>query len=514
VPVPYLLSAAQMRAAEASAIGSGAVTGRLLMERAGRACVTAALEHWPELATAPHRACILCGPGNNGGDGFVIARLLAQRGWQVDVFLAGDPARLPPDARACHEAWAALGPVHGAEALAGSDAAAQADLLVDALFGTGLTRPLPESGPLVDWLHGDPAPKARRLAVDVPSGLCADSGRPMPVAFRADLTVTFHTAKPGHLLAEGPEHCGRVAIGDIGLARHAAAPPETERITLTDPPADVLKRPGGAHKYDHGHALVLSGGPARTGAARLAARGALRAGAGLVTLAVPPAAQSEAAAQLTAIMLARCGDAAALEALLEDARLSALCLGPGLGVERARDLVTVALAARHPCLLDADALTAWEAAPEALFELLHDAAVLTPHDGEFARLFPDLADRLRGTPQTGPACSRIDAARAAAARAGAVVLLKGPATLIAAPDGRVAVNDATGARAAPWLATAGAGDVLAGIVTGLMARGLAPFRAACAGAWLHAEAARRFGPGLIAEDLPEALPGVFRALEG
>ncbi len=259
-----------------------------------------------------------------------------------------------------------------------------------------------------------------------------------------------------------------------------------------------------AHKYAHGHALILSGGPGRGGAARMAARGALRVGAGLVTLGVPHDALAENAAQVTAIMLREIGDGGALARALQDARLNALCLGPGLGQARARALVPVALAARRACLLDADALTAYMNNPAELFESLHENCVLTPHEGEFARLFADLAPRL--------AADRLAATRAAAKRAGCVVLLKGPETVIATPDGQAAIHDATGARAAPWLATAGSGDVLAGFITGLMVRGFAPPEAAETGAFLHAECARAFGPGLIAEDLPEVLPKVFRTL--
>ncbi|WP_345739143.1 NAD(P)H-hydrate dehydratase [Thalassorhabdomicrobium marinisediminis] len=261
------------------------------------------------------------------------------------------------------------------------------------------------------------------------------------------------------------------------------------------------------HKYDYGHALVLSGGAGRSGAARLAARAALRLGAGAVTLGVPPSAQLEVATQVTAVMLQRVADAAALSDVLRDDRLNALCLGPGFGLsDREEALVEAALASGRSCVLDADALTLL-ARSDALFGKLHDACVLTPHGGEFARLFPDLAQALdRST------CDKTDATRAAAKRAGCTVLLKGPQTVIANATDACAINDSTGARAAPWLATAGAGDVLSGVITGLLARGQPPFDAAGRGAWLHSESARTFGPGLIAEDLPEWLPSVFRTL--
>jgi ADP-dependent NAD(P)H-hydrate dehydratase / NAD(P)H-hydrate epimerase len=281
---------------------------------------------------------------------------------------------------------------------------------------------------------------------------------------------------------------------------------------ITGDPAmiEALRKKPEQHKYDHGHALILSGGAGRGGAARLAARGALRIGAGLVTLGCPPAALQENAAQLTAIMLRRVEDARALKEVLEDPRLNALCLGPALGLGKdTRALVETALAAGRATVLDADALSSFAEAPEALFEMLHPETVLTPHAGEFARLFPDIAE----APAEGPALSRVGATRAAAARAGCIVLLKGAHTVIADPGGRCAVNSALSARAAPWLATAGAGDVLAGFITGLLARGFAPMQAAETAAWLHVECALRFGPGLVAEDLPDMLPQVFRALE-
>ncbi|WP_149756097.1 NAD(P)H-hydrate dehydratase [Roseivivax sediminis] len=277
------------------------------------------------------------------------------------------------------------------------------------------------------------------------------------------------------------------------------------RITRETLPLDALRKAPEAHKYDHGHALVLCGGAGRTGAARLAARGALRVGAGLVTLGVPGAAQLEVAMQVTAIMLRRVDDGAGLTTLLEDGRLNALCLGPGLGPDRARALVPAALAAGRATVLDADALTAFSDTPKALFETLHEGCVLTPHMGEFSRLFPDLARRLREEP-------RSSVLRGAADRAGTTVLLKGRETIIAAPGGAVWIHGGAEGGDTPWLATAGTGDVLAGFIAGLLARGLAPAEAAATGTWLHARSAAEFGPGLVAEDLPETLPRVFREL--
>ncbi|SEL01117.1 yjeF C-terminal region, hydroxyethylthiazole kinase-related/yjeF N-terminal region [Roseovarius azorensis] len=504
-----LLTAAQMRAIERAAIESGEVTGLELMERAGRGVVEAVFAQWPELISAPQKAMVLCGPGNNGGDGFVVARLLKARGWEVKVFLYGDPARLPPDARVNCERWCAMAGLAPPDRAREGDFAA--DLYVDALFGIGLTRPL-EGAALECIRTWNTGRAARTVAIDLPSGLCSDSGRRLgDAAVRAALTVSFHAPKLGHHLASGPEHCGRFVVVDIGLRPVSA----NGGLTLvTAPGAGCLTKSANAHKYSNGHALILTGGAGRTGAARLAARGALRIGAGLVTLAVPGSAQQEVARQITALMLQRLEDGAELAALLADRRINALCLGPGLGVTRARELVEVVCggAEPRPTVLDADALTAFGDTPEELFAMLHERCVLTPHAGEFARLFPDIVDKLNAPAVKGPAYSKVDATRVAARQAGCVVLFKGPDMVIAAPDGRCGVNSAQYDRAAPWLATAGSGDVLAGFITGLLARGFDPMRAAETAAWLHVECARSFGPGLIAEDLPEELPKVLRGL--
>jgi ADP-dependent NAD(P)H-hydrate dehydratase / NAD(P)H-hydrate epimerase len=519
-----LLTAAQMRTLETAAMEAGPVTGQELMERAGAGVVAALQAHWSELRAGSFRALVLCGPGNNGGDGFVIARLLHQAGWTVTLHLFGDPDRLPPDAALNCRRWQALGDVRpwDGEAIAG----AGADLVVDAVFGAGLTRPVPHEivSPMVIGM-GHRGRSCRKVAVDSPTGLCMDSGRALVDSEaglpNADLTVTFHRARPGHYLASGPAACGAVVVVDIGLDPRTVTPPRRPApagvrlgplATLVTAPRDLAKRPGG-HKYDHGHALILSGPMGHSGAARLAARGALRIGAGLVTVAAPGSAMMECACQLTAIMLRKCEGAEGLADLLTDARLNALCVGPGLGLGQAtRDLVAHALAARRGTVLDADALSAFAQDPDALFAQLHEACVLTPHLGEFTRLFPDIAARLTSAPMAGPAYSRIDATREAAARAGCTVLLKGPDTVIAAPNGQASIHAAAYDRAAPGLATAGSGDVLAGFITGLLARRIPPKRAAEASAWLHVEAARHFGPGLIAEDLADQLPGFFRSL--
>lgn len=548
-----LLTAAQMRAIEQAAIESGEVTGLELMERAGQGVVEAIFEEWPELAKTSHRAVVLCGPGNNGGDGFVVARLLKDRGWEVEVLLYGDPDCLPPDAKSNFDRWIAMGdifelsettlrkphPLHGH---------AFADIYVDAILGTGLKRPL--EGEVLNVMshmagrNGDDY-GSRTVCIDAPSGLCLDSGRVLGTnkaslahsrnVFAA-LTVTFDSPKCGHLISAGPGLCGQLKVVDIGVApwrqfskrsaRGGIGKPIRTRLIAPKPTVHDVRTQSqsfiwayldkgydqGCHKYNHGHALFLAGGSGHGGAARLASRGALRIGAGLVTLAAPQEAMIENAARLDAIMVRALDDAGALAETLKDDRLNALCLGPGLGRDRARDLVPVALAAKRATVLDADALTAFADDPAALFDRLHQNCVLTPHGGEFAHLFPDIADKLAAPATTGPAYSKVDATREAAARAGCTILFKGPDTVIADPSGRCSINSAHYDRAAPWLATAGSGDVLAGFITGLLARGFHPHEAASTAAWLHVECALTFGPGLIAEDLPEELPKVFKSL--
>lgn len=499
------LTSAQMRAIEQAEVTSGRVDWPGLMERAVAGIAHAIRARHP----APGRARVLCGPGNNGGDGFGTACALRAAGWQVEVFALDDPAAHEGAAAEMVARWGA--PVRAISEAARQGGRGAPDLVVDAVFGIGLARPIPAE--VAAALTACPA--ADLVAVDTPSGLSADTGAALlpegAPAPRADLTVTFHRMKPGHVLADGPALCGAVEVVDIGLSE-----PVADAIRQVAAPSIAALRAAvlgaGGHKYDRGHALVLGGGVARGGAARLAARAALRAGAGLVTLAVPPAALIENAARLDAVMLRPLDGPAALAAMLEDPRLSALCLGPGLGTcaaqgARTRALVAAALGTGRPAVLDADALTAHADEPWELFVALHPRAVLTPHAGEFARLFPDLA------PDPAAGRSAVDAARAAAERAGAVVLLKGPATVIAAPDGRTAIHAAVYDAAAPWLATAGAGDVLSGMIAGLCARpGLDdPFDRVALAAWLHAACARAFGPGLIAEDLPDRIPEVLSA---
>lgn len=547
-----LLTSAQMRAIEAAAIASGEVTGLELMERAGRGVVEAIFEEWPELRATSHRAVVLCGPGNNGGDGFVVARLLKEWGWEVEVFLYGDPERMPPDARVNYERWRGMGEVRGAVSF--EPWQTDANLYIDALFGIGLSRAI--DGSAGEALKAFEASarnhSARLVAIDLPSGLCSDSGRFIGETLRADLTVTFSSVKLGQVIAGGEECCGKLVCKGLGLPadlpwKVLGRPYDKERRIPSDYSAIARLCDGGdlrpgfshvtsildkawsgpaSHKYTHGHALILSGPSGRGGAARLSARGALRIGAGVVTVGCPGEALAEHAARLDAIMLREVGEGADLTAVLEDWRINALCLGPGLGTDaRAEGLVAAALEGSRGeprptggggrgwlrLVLDADALTLI-ARDATLFAALHEGCVLTPHAGEFARLFPDIAEKLAAPATKGPAYSKVDATREAAARAGCVVLYKGPDTVIADPSGRCSINSAAYERAAPWLATAGSGDVLAGFIAGLLARGFDPMQAAETGAWLHVECALSFGPGLIAEDLPEELPKVFRAL--
>ncbi len=528
-----LLTAAQMRAIEAAAIASGEVTGLELMERAGRGVVEAVLEEWPEMALTSQRAVVLCGPGNNGGDGFVVARLLKERGWEVGVFLYGDAGKLPPDARVNYERWGEMGEVRDLQSQLHNLRIDKTSLSIDSVFGTGITRELnPDiANFFARELTGDQG-RERRVAIDSPSGICLDSGSDLGAheVPEVALTVTFHRMKLGHFLGKGVWKRGSIRLVDIGLDRiYAAArknPSNHNKPLRTAYNANkqqlvriaevtdkkLLGRKYGFHKYHHGHAVMVSGPRNQTGAVRLAARGAIRIGAGLVTIAAPSSACPEHAAHLNAIMLREVDKANTLQVLLEDTRINALCIGPALGLDdRAAELVAASLEVGRSTVLDADALTLL-ARNRDLFGKLHANCVLTPHAGEFARLFPDLAEKLAAPATTGPAYSKVDATREAAARAGCVVLYKGADTVIAGPDGRCSINSAHYERAAPWLATAGSGDVLAGFITGLLARGFAPMAAAEAGAWLHVECARKFGPGLIAEDLPEMLPGVFRDL--
>jgi hydroxyethylthiazole kinase-like uncharacterized protein yjeF len=487
-----VLTTAEMERADRLTIAAG-TPGFALMLSAGQAVADAAMdlvEEGPILVVA--------GPGNNGGDGFVAAAELAAQGREVSVILMCERDSLQGDAASAARGWKYPVLPFNPQAI-GKPA-----LIIDALFGAGLSRPV-EGDPreMIEAINANGAPV---LAVDLPSGINGTTAAIMGVAVRAAETVTFFRRKPAHLLLPGRLYCGRVRVVDIGIEAQVLdeirpqAFENTPQFWRRSFPVPKIE----GHKYARGHVLVVSGDIATTGAARMSARGALRSGAGLVTLASPRDALAVNAAALTAVMVRAVDTVVEFAELFGDRRYNACVIGPGAGVgERTADFVHTALSAKRALVLDADALTSFAAAPDRLFESIkasHDPqVVLTPHEGEFPRLFSDISNK-------HPNRSKLERVRVAAERSGAVVLLKGPDTTVAAPDGRATIA----ANAPPWLATAGAGDVLAGMIAGLLAQGVPAFEAASMAVWMHGEAAREAGPGLIAEDLPEVLPAVHR----
>lgn len=495
-----LLTVAEMARADALAVASG-VPAERLMEAAGRAVAAAAMARW-----SPRRAVVLAGPGNNGGDGFVAARYLAEAGWSVRVALLGSMSALKGEAALNAQRWT------GELLPLSVGAVEECDLVIDALFGAGLARPL--DGIAREVAAAVAVRDLPCVAVDIPSGVYGDSGAVMGdgdggIAIRADLTVTFFRKKPGHLLLPGRELCGDVLVADIGIPDEVLS-----RIRPTaweNSPALWLDQFPWAtprdHKYTRGH-MVVCGGALMTGAARLTARAGQRAGAGMVSIATPPQAAPIYASTLLSVLIRPIQDLAEFNVLLSDPRVTSAVVGPGGGVTPATHAYGKAvLDAGKACVLDADALTVFSEPPQGPRELFESIAastgpcVLTPHEGEFARMFR------RCGPTTG---SKLARAREAAHLSGATVLLKGYDTVIAAPDGRAVINS----NAPPDLATAGAGDVLAGLIGGLLAPGMAPFAAACAAAWLQGDAASAYGPGLVAEDLLDELPATLKALAG
>jgi ADP-dependent NAD(P)H-hydrate dehydratase / NAD(P)H-hydrate epimerase len=486
-----ILTVAEMYEADRFAVAHG-VPSLTLMENAGNAVAHAIGGRWSQRSVV-----VLCGPGNNGGDGFVAARHLKEQGCNVRLALLGDAKALTGDAAAMAHKWRGqIEPltVHSADG---------ATLVVDALFGAGLSRPLDGiAKDVVAHLNETNVPV---VSIDVPSGLHGDLARALEngVAVDADLTVTFFRKKPAHVLVPGRFLCGDVAVADIGIPTDAITSlhPRIFENTLDLCRVHFPWPQPMAHKYARGHTIVVSGPAHATGAARLAARASLRVGSGLVSVASPLEAVAVNAAALTAIMVKPFAGASGLAELLRDKRLNAVVIGPGCGTgSPTREMVAAVLASGAAVVLDADALTAFKDDPNALFLLTREPCVLTPHDGEFERIFPGLLAR---------SPTRIEAVRAAAAAAKCTVLLKGPDTTIASADGCVAINT----NAPPTLATAGAGDVLSGLIAGLLAQGLNSFDAACVGVWFHGEAACRFGPGLIAEDLAEQMPAVLAKLK-
>ena len=476
-----LLTVSDMAKADAAAIALG-ISGERLMEAAGQAVADVIIEH------GGRRVAVLCGPGNNGGDGFVAARHLRNAGREVRLGLLGDFEQLSGDARLNADRW------EGETEVLSTDLLQDADCVVDAIFGAGLSRDVDGAAhELIDAI-GD----RYCVAVDVPSGIHGDSGEVMGIAPKVHKTVTFFRLKPGHLLYPGRAYCGEVVVADIGI-------PDTVLEEIG--PSQWRNGPSGwadefpwprwnDHKYSRGHAIVV-GGAEMTGAARLAVQSAMRVGAGIVSIAVPTESAVIYRVSLPGAIVRPVRDTGTFREIIEEPRVSACLVGPGNGVTIAtREKALAALRQKLPVVLDADAISVFEETQDLLFSSIESPCLMTPHDGEFERVFT----------VEGHKIARV---RQAAQLSGATVLLKGADTVIAAPDGRVAIND----NAPPELATAGAGDVLAGFGVGLLARGLDPFDAGCIATWLHGEAARAFGPGLVAEDLPDALPGVLKELK-
>jgi hydroxyethylthiazole kinase-like uncharacterized protein yjeF len=487
-----LLTPKEMAMADARAADLGPLDSYGLMVNAGQSVTACLLNRYP----AATGFDILCGPGNNGGDGYVIARLLAKAGVSVSVYADGAPRAGTDAERAAKDCPLTATPV-------GNFRPTEGTVVVDALYGAGLTRPL--AGEAKAAAEACNEMGVTVVAVDLPSGLSGETGQPLGASFRADLTITFFRLKPGHLLEPGRDLCGETILADIGIPN--AVLETIEPNTFRNKPAlwlEKLPRPQrGQHKYSRGHAAVFSGGPSSTGAARLCAIAAARGGAGATTIWSPASAITTNAAHLTSIMLRKLDDAADLREAFAEREPAAIVLGPGYGLRRPiREMVLAVLAqsTMGTLVLDADAITGFRDEPETLFDAIKRSrreVVLTPHEGEFARIFPDITD-----------ASKLTRARKAGEQAGAVIVLKGPDTVVAAPDGRAAINE----NGSPWLATAGSGDVLAGIIAGLAAQKMPLWEASCAAVWLHAEAASRFGPGLIADDLPGLLPPLLREL--
>ncbi|SHE66227.1 NAD(P)H-hydrate epimerase [Marinomonas polaris DSM 16579] len=493
-----LLTASEMGMADKSAVVAG-VPVMDLMAAAGKAVADAVLERWSTCSVL-----VLCGPGNNGGDGFVVAKLLQAAGWSVRLAFMGSVEKLSPEAACFFHAW------QGEVEEYSVDLLEQTDLVIDAMFGAGLTRSLEgKARDMVDALIEREIPIC---AVDVPSGIDGTTGAVLGKVAPAELTVTFFRKKPGHLLFPGRGLCGELVVADIGIPvtvldeLNLQTWENSPELWYRDYPWPRLD----GHKFHRGHALVF-GGENITGASRLTARSAMRIGAGLVTLAAPIKAWAVYATALTGVMVAKLEqsqEAEDFEELLLDTRHNAIAVGPGAGLAgfesiRTRKIVLAALITGRATVLDADALSAFANDPQTLFDAINGPCVMTPHEGEFARLFP----KINKSPEINNnlADDKLTRARLAAKQSGAVVVLKGADTVIASPDGRAIINS----NAPADLATGGSGDVLAGFILGLLAQGMSPFDAAAAAVWMHGEVGNEVGAGLIAEDLPEHLPKVL-----
>jgi ADP-dependent NAD(P)H-hydrate dehydratase / NAD(P)H-hydrate epimerase len=484
-----LLSAAQIRQIEKQAF-TDRLSADTLMARAGATAAEIIMRHYRR-----GNVLILCGTGRNGGDGFVVAEIMRQAGWPVTcAMLSPDQASLDEAVANARMAWPQPILPWSPELLR------HKTLIVDALFGIGLDRALaPELINLIEQVNRSTCPV---VALDLPSGVHADTGAILGAAIHAEMTICFIRKKIGLYLLPARDKAGKIILADLGLPAKIWS---TSPATIAENHPDLWRHAlpsfdAAQHKYDHGHALIL-GGAVMTGAARLAARAAQRTGAGLVTIASPPEATLIYASNLDSVLVQSLSGLQDWQSLLGDERKTAMLLGPGAGVsELLRDCVLQSLQHDKPVVLDADALTACAQMPEILIKALRPTTILTPHSGEFARLFgaqQNLSDKLGVVTRM-------------ARWAQCVILLKGADTVIAAPDGRAVINS----NAPPWLATAGSGDVLAGIITGLVAQGVESFTAAAIAAWLHGRAAQDFSVGMIAEDLIAALPKISHEVRG
>ena len=481
-----ILTTIQMYEADQLAIDGG-ISGLELMENAGQGVAAHIEQGWD-----PCPVTILCGPGNNGGDGYVVARSLSEAGWSVQVLALNDPDTLHGDALEMYRQF------DGDVEILQANSPLSEDLIVDALFGAGFKGELPSVVRAVFekvQLKNTPV-----VAIDVSSGIDGTTGEIAEGTPHADLTVSFFKAKLGHLLYPARQYLGLLEIIDIGIPEEVLK--ELGGIVFENNPdlwIEDLPQPNETgHKYSRGHAAVTGGGISATGAARIAARAALRSGSGAVTVVSPPSALSVYAHTLEAVMVSSVAEKEAFGEWLDEKRIHAVLLGPGNGAtERTRDFVETALERENTVILDADALTIFKDDPKHLFEQIKvkpgNAVILTPHEAEFCRLFKE----------EGPSVER---ARKAAQKSGAIILLKGASTVIANPSGQVIINT----NAAPWLATAGSGDALAGIIMGLVSAGMDSFLATAAAAWIHGEAALRRGRGMIAEDIEKEIPYILQ----